>query len=71
MTHEKYSDPYESDDYQRYVAECSKHCACDKDICDSVLSGGICEGRTQEDHDDDEPDFTLDELEWFEKYPHL
>jgi hypothetical protein len=64
-------DPYQSEDYQRYLAECAKHCHCDHDICDSVLAGGPCEGRIRDEPDDDEPDFTVDDLEWSERYPHL
>ncbi len=65
-------DPYQSDDYQKFLGEAAKHCHCDNDICDSVLAGGLCEGRIANDHDDDnEPDFSLDDLEWSERYPHL
>lgn len=64
--------PYETEDYQRYVAECSKHCYCDHEICEPVLAGAPCEGRIRDvPDDDDEPDYTLDDLEWSERYPHL
>ena len=46
--------PYDSDDYQRYLAECAKHCRCDHDICDSVLAGGPCEERQRDLPDEDE-----------------
>lgn len=48
-------DPYQSDDdYQRFLGEAAKHCHCDNDICDSVLAGGLCEGRINSDLDDDD-----------------
>lgn len=53
-TIETEQDPYQSDDYQRFLAECAKHCHCDYDICDSVLAGAPCEYRIRDQLDDDE-----------------
>ena len=47
-------DPYETEDYQRYLAECAKHCECSHDICESVLAGAPCEMRIYDDDDADE-----------------
>ena len=47
-------DPYQTEDYQRYVAECAKHCECSHDICESVLAGAPCEMRIYDDDDDDD-----------------
>ncbi len=44
-------DPYQSEDYQRFLAECAKECTCSHDICDSVLAGGVCED-IHDYHDD-------------------
>lgn len=44
------TNPYESEDYQRYVVECAKHCECSRDICESVLAGAPCEMRIEEDY---------------------
>lgn len=39
------SDPFHSEDYQRFVAEAALHCHCAEAHrpCDGVLSGGICD----------------------------
>jgi hypothetical protein len=47
-------DPYATEDYQRYVAECAKQCDCSHDICESVLAGAPCEMRIYDDDDDDD-----------------
>lgn len=47
-------DPYASEDYQRYIAECVEHCECTDELCDSVLAGGLCEMRIREDDDEDD-----------------
>lgn len=60
------SEPYQSEDYQRHVAECEKHCECATQHCpcDGVLAGGICDGRVEEDVDElwDEDEFWEDEF---------
>lgn len=57
-------DPYQSEEYQRFVESMVPHCRCAERHrpCDGVLAGGICDGI------EDEPDFTLDDLEWSETY---
>jgi len=42
-------DPYQTDEYQQYVAECAKCCECSNEICESVLAGAPCEMRIHED----------------------
>lgn len=36
-------DPYQSEDYQRFVATCGEHCHAEDAPCDSCLAGGICD----------------------------
>lgn len=58
------SDPYQSEEYQKFVEESAKECHCHPDCgrpCDGVLAGGLCDGRGLE------PDFTMDDLEWSEE----
>lgn len=48
----KEEDPYESEEYQGYVAGCVPLCHCDERYkpCDGILAGGICDGlRVEED----------------------
>jgi hypothetical protein len=47
-------DPYDSEEYRKFVAECEKNCCCDAKYrpCDGALVGGICEFQT--DADDEE-----------------
>lgn len=42
-------DPYQSEDYQKFVEEISKTCDADDSPCDSCLSGGICDGPPRPD----------------------
>lgn len=51
-------DPYQSEDYQKYVAECAKHCECSHEVCDSVLAGAPCEMRIRDDDDDDDDGYS-------------
>jgi hypothetical protein len=52
--------PYESEEYQRFVSEMAKHCQCRANNCpcDGVLAGGPCdmvqEEKPQQTWDDDE-----------------
>lgn len=47
--------PYENDpDYQRYLADCAKHCRCTFTLCGGVLAGGLCEENIQYDEFPDE-----------------
>jgi len=39
-------DPYQSEDYQRFVATCAEHCHAADAPCDSCLAGGICDGSS-------------------------
>lgn len=40
-----------SEQYQKYIAACAKHCRCEFDSpCDGVLAGGVCD--RQKDHRD-------------------
>lgn len=51
--------------YQQFVEESAKHCRCQAPHpcpCDGVLAGGICDEMTNE------PDYTLDDLDWHETY---
>jgi hypothetical protein len=43
-------DPYQTKGFQDYIALCSQHCECSHDICGSVLAGGLCEMRTEDDN---------------------
>ena len=45
-------DPYETEEYQKYLLECAKHCECSHDICESVMAGAPCEMRIYDDDDD-------------------
>lgn len=63
---------YESEEYQEFVASMAKYCICDDTVCDSVLAGGPCEERIREDEEFDyEPDYSLDDLDWDQRYPNL
>jgi len=54
-------DPYESEDYQRFVVTVAETCKADDAPCDSCLAGGICDGPNRlhdeqdmrYEHDDD------------------
>ncbi len=52
--------PYETEEYQRFVSEMAKHCQCRANYCpcDGVLAGGPCdmvqEEPPQRTWDDDE-----------------
>lgn len=46
-------DPYESEDYQRFVAQVAETCQAPDSPCDSCLAGGICDGPNRT-HDHDE-----------------
>lgn len=37
-------DPYQSEDYQRFMAEVAKSCDAEDSPCDSCLAGGVCDG---------------------------
>ena len=61
----KDEDPYQSEEYQRFVESMAEYCHCAAPHprpCDGVLAGGPCDGF------DNEPDYTLDDLEWEEAY---
>jgi len=53
-------DPYETEEYQRFVSEMAQHCQCraNNSPCDGVLAGGPCdmlqEEQPHESFDDDE-----------------
>lgn len=49
-------DPYETPEYQEFLAECAKHCRCKQRICAGVLAGGMCDNEGWDDEmylDDD------------------
>lgn len=54
-------DPFESEEYQVFIASMQKHCHCTGQNnpcpCDGVLAGGVCDERH------DEPDYTNDD--WY------
>lgn len=59
------TDPTHDAAYQAFVDECAKHCVCERPHpcpCDGVLAGGLCDEMTNE------PDFTMDDLDWHEAY---
>lgn len=59
-----YSDQ-NSVEYRRFIESMVEFCHCvplERRPCDGVLAGGVCDGAGQE------PDFTLDDLEWIEEY---
>lgn len=61
----KDEDPYQSEEYQRFVESMVEYCHCAAPHprpCDGVLAGGPCDGF------ENEPDYTLDDLEWEEAY---
>ena len=43
-------DPFETEEYQRFVESMVPYCRCRMDLrpCDGVLAGGICDGITDE-----------------------
>jgi len=43
-------DPYQSEDYQRFVALTAENCTADDKPCDACLAGGYCDGPS---HDTD------------------
>ena len=61
----KSEDPYESEEYLAFVESMTKLCQCEPPHscpCDGVLAGGLCDEKRNE------PDFSLDDLEWDEEY---
>lgn len=61
----KDEDPYQSEEYQKFVESMAEYCHCAAPHprpCDGVLAGGPCDGFNNE------PDYTLDDLEWNEAY---
>ncbi len=44
-------DPYESEDYAKFVASVADQCKCDGPVCGGVLAGGFCD---EIQHDDDD-----------------
>jgi len=47
-------DPYESEEYQKFVASMVEHChCCERNRpCDGVLAGGICDGVKESEFED-------------------
>lgn len=53
----KDEDPYQSEEYQRFVEIMVAHCHCTPEHhrpCDGVLAGGICDNMQEENRDGDE-----------------
>jgi hypothetical protein len=48
-------DPYETEEYQRFVASMVPHCHCRESNrpCDGVLAGGVCDNQQEDEHDED------------------
>lgn len=44
-------DPYDSPEYQGYVAKVAETCDADDKPCDSCLAGGMCDGPSEERED--------------------
>jgi hypothetical protein len=42
-------DPYQSEDYQRFMGEVAKTCDADDSPCDSCLAGAPCDGPSRLD----------------------
>lgn len=43
---EEFENPYDTPEYQSFVASMVKHCRCEYDQpCEGVLAGGICERK--------------------------
>lgn len=61
-------DPHDTPEYDAYVEKCAATCDATDRPCGACLAGGICDGPDDDKDDDDEPDFTLDDLEWYERY---
>lgn len=60
-----YADPTDDPEYHKWVESVAKYCRCSAPWpcpCDGVLTGGMCDDLGNE------PDFTLDDLEWSEEY---
>lgn len=58
------SDPFESEQYARFVESMAKYCRCQSPYpcpCDGVLACGLCDDMGNE------PDFTKDDLDWSEE----
>ncbi len=49
-------DPFQSEEYQFFIAEMAKTCEADNGPCDSCLAGGSCDGPTRPNFDDEEFD---------------
>ncbi len=58
------SDPYDSDDYQQFVASMVPHCHCHESLrpCDGVLAGGLCDGQYDDPREMD--DFEYRSTPW-------
>ena len=61
-------DPHESEEYAAFVDSMADKCNCDGPVCAGVLAGGPCDEFHQDNEPDCEPDFTLDDLDWVERY---
>lgn len=46
-----FEDPYDSPEYQEYVAKVAETCDADDKPCDSCLAGGMCDGPSEERED--------------------
>lgn len=58
-------DIFNSEEYEKFVNSMVSYCDCEpphRRPCDGVLAGGLCDEMREE------PDFTLDDLEWSEEY---
>jgi hypothetical protein len=50
------TDPYQSEDYQRFIALTAEDCTADNKPCDACLAGGYCDGPSEEySLEEDEP----------------
>lgn len=54
MSEQVESDPYQSEEYARFVASMVPHChCCERNRpCDGVLAGGICDGVTEPEREE-------------------
>lgn len=55
----KPDDPFESEEYARFVEEMAKSCRCAPSVrpCDGVLAGGVCDGLGLQDYHSQERDY--------------
>lgn len=46
-------DPFDQPEYQDFVEECAKGCMCENAPCDGCLAGGVCDGPSPSERDEE------------------